>query len=78
MSRPPPKEEDCVAIERFKPGQKLPCVLKIVVGASLSEPHIDEFAVNILYIYTYISVIRRAVSHFLLLFCVSQLFKVIV
>jgi len=47
-----------------------------VIGVSLSEPHIDEFAVNFLYIY--ISVVRRAVSHFLLLFCVSQLFEVIV
>ena len=34
-----------------------------VIGASLSEPHIDEFAVNFLYVYIYISVVRRAVSH---------------
>ena len=42
-----------------------------LIGASLSEPHIDEFAVNFLYIYIYIyvSVVRRAVSHFRLLFC---------
>ena len=51
---------------------------KLFIGASLSEPHIDEFAVNFLYIYIYISVVGRAVSHFLLLFCVSQLFEVIV
>ena len=42
-----------------------------VVGASLSEPHIDEFAVNFLYIR--ISVVRRTISHFLPLFCVCQL-----
>ena len=42
----------------------------LIIGASLSKPHIDEFAVNFLYI----SVVRR----FLLLFCVSQLFEVIV
>ena len=55
-------------------------VWSIIIGVSLSEPHIDEFAVNFLYniIYIYISVVRRAVSHFLLLFCVSQLFEVIV
>ena len=40
----------------------------MLIGASLSEPHIDEFAVNFLYII--ISVVRRAVSHFRLLFCV--------
>ena len=49
--------------------------LLLVIGASLSEPHIDEFAVEfvyiyyILYIYIYIYIIRRAVSHFRLLFC---------
>ena len=37
-----------------------------VIGASLSEPHIDEFA---LYIYMYIYLVRRAVSHFRVLFC---------
>ena len=40
----------------------------LIIGASLSEPHIDKFAVNFLYI----SVVRRAVSCFLLLFCVCQ------
>jgi len=48
-----------------------PTCTRVVVNsywASLSEPHIDEFAVNFLYI----SVVRRAVSHFLLLFCVCQ------
>ena len=38
-----------------------------IIGASLSEPHIDEFAVN----FPYISIVRRAVNHFLLVFCVS-------
>jgi len=33
----------------------------------MSEPHIDEFAVEFLYIILYI--VRRAVSHFQLLFC---------
>ena len=46
-----------------------------IIGASLSEPHIDEFAVNFPYIYLfislYISIVRRAVNHFLLVFCVS-------
>ena len=51
-------------------------IARIIIGASLSEPHIDEFAVNFLYIY--ISVVRRAVSHFLLLFCVCQLISVAV
>ena len=41
---------------------------KKIIMASLSEPHIDEFAINFLYIYIYvcmsISVICRAVSHF--------------
>ena len=52
-----------------------PCVLAIrLIGASLSEPHIDEFAVEflyiyIIYIYIYICLVRRAVSHFRLLFC---------
>ena len=43
----------------------------MVIGASLSEPHIDEFAVNFPYIYFFISIVRRAVNHFLLVFCVS-------
>ena len=62
------------------------------IGASLSEPHIDEFAVNFLYIYIcrtscrkslpalilrlsnlYLLYIRRAVSHFRLLFCAFHL-----
>ena len=42
---------------------------KCIVGASLSEPHIDQFAVEFVYIYIYICIIRRAVSHFWLLFC---------
>jgi len=29
-------------------------VIGVVVGVSLSEPHIDEFAVEFVYIYTYI------------------------
>ena len=37
--------------------------MQLLVGASLSEPHIDEFAVNFVYV-------RRAVNHFLLVFCV--------
>ena len=43
-----------------------------LVGASVSEPHIDEFNVNFLsiYIYIYIYIVRRAVNHFLLVFCV--------
>ena len=39
----------------------------MIIGTSLSEPHIDEFAVN----FPYISIVRRAVNHFLLVFCVS-------
>jgi len=41
-----------------------------LIGASLSEPHIDEFAVEFLYVYYYIFLVRHAVSHFRLLFCV--------
>ena len=44
------------------------------VGANMSEPHIDEFAANFQYIYIYymfMSVVRHAVNHFLLIFCVS-------
>ena len=41
---------------------------KRIIGTSLSEPHIDEFAVDFVYIY-YICAVRRAVSHFRLLFC---------
>ena len=34
------------------------CVcVRVLIGASLSEPHIDEFAVNFLYIYMYVSYI---------------------
>ena len=44
--------------------------IKGLIGASLSEPHIDEFAVNFLYIYIYICIVRRAVNHFLVVFCV--------
>ena len=50
------------------------CLCKqAMIGASLSEPHIDEFAVNFPYIYffIYIYIVRRAVNHFLLVFCVS-------
>ena len=36
----------------------------IQFGASVSEPHIDEFAVNLSYV-------RHAVNHFLLLFAYS-------
>ena len=39
-----------------------------LIGASLSEPHIDEFTVEFLY-NIYIYIVRRAVSHFQLLFC---------
>jgi len=31
-----------------------------MIGASLSEPHIDEFAVNVLYIYIYIYICRMS------------------
>ena len=31
-----------------------------MIGASLSEPHIDEFAVNFLYIYIYICMYRTS------------------
>ena len=41
-----------------------------LVGASVSEPHIDEFAANFPYISIYIYIVRRAVNHFLLVFCV--------
>ena len=41
---------------------------KRIIGTSLSEPNIDEFAVDFVYIY-YICAVRRAVSHFQLLFC---------
>jgi len=45
------------------------CVLcEGIIGASLSEPHIDEFAVEFLYIYV-LYIVCRAVSHFHLLFC---------
>jgi len=35
-----------------------------LVGASLSEPHTDEFAVEFVYIIYYIFLVRRAVNHF--------------
>jgi len=35
----------------------------VVIGASLSEPHIDEFAVEFVYI------IHHAISQFRLIFC---------
>ena len=44
-------------------------ILSYFIGASLSEPHIDDFAVDFLYIYYVLYIIRRAVSHFRLLFC---------
>jgi len=43
-----------------------------IIGVSLSEPHIDELAVEFVYIhyiYIYIFLVRRAVSHLRLLFC---------
>ena len=44
----------------------------MLVGANMSEPHIDEFAANFQYIYyMFMSVVRHAVNHFLLVFCVS-------
>ena len=39
----------------------------VIIGVSVNEPHIDNFAVN------FISVVRRAVNNFLLVFCVSLL-----
>ena len=45
--------------------------IRLVIGASVSEPHIDEFAVNFPYISIYLSIVRRAVNHFLLVFCAS-------
>jgi len=39
----------------------------LLIGASLSEPHIDEFAVEFVSLYIYI--VRRAGSHLRLLFC---------
>jgi len=38
-----------------------------VIGVSLSEPHIDVFAVEFVYIY-YIYIIHHVISHFQLLF----------
>ena len=45
----------------------------MLVGANMSEPHIDEFAANFQYkyIYMFMSVVRHAVNHFLLISCVS-------
>jgi len=49
-------------------------ICTIIIGASLSEPHIDEFAVEFVYIYYYyLCLVRRAVSHLQLLFCVHHL-----
>ena len=46
-----------------------------MIGASLSEPHIDELAVEFVYIYYYyhLYLVRRAVSQLQLLFCVHHL-----
>ena len=68
----------------FQPCQRLPLPAArksskeiktaVFIGASLSEPHIDEFAVEFVYIYIYI--VHRAVSHFQLLFLRHSLIKV--
>ena len=50
-----------------------PCIHQVsIIGASLSEPHIDEFAGEFLSLSLslYIYIVHRAVSHFQLLFCV--------
>ena len=49
---------------------------QVIIGASVSEPHIDDFATNFVYniiIYVYIcrTYVRRAENHFLFIFCVS-------
>ena len=51
-----------------------------VFGASLSKPHIDEFAMEFLYIYIimYIYIVCRAVSHFQLLFCAFFLYHALI
>jgi len=47
-----------------------------IIGASLSEPHTDDFALEFVYniiiilcIYIYIYIVHRAINHFRLLFC---------
>ena len=46
------------------------CWNDIIFGASLSEPHIDDFAVEFVCIqYMHISIVHHAVSHIRLLFC---------
>ena len=57
--------ESCMALdcsqERGKVAERTKRLV-IVIGASLSEPHIDEFAV-------YICIVCHAVNHFMLVFC---------
>ena len=43
------------------------CYTTWFIGVSLSEPHIDDFAVEFVYYIIYI--VRRAVNHIRLLFC---------
>jgi len=59
---------------RSVPRPSMSAAVSLVIGASLSEPHIDEFAVEFVYIYYYyLCLVRRAVSHLQLLFCVHHL-----
>ena len=44
---------NCVGIYRMLDGRTVAEFLEQLIGASLSEPHIDELAVNFLYFYIY-------------------------
>ena len=64
------KGQSCLAVSVSPSGCQVNqlCTAAVVFGASLSEPHIDEFAANFPYI-IYISGVRRAINHFRPLFC---------
>jgi len=50
------------------------CFVNDTLHVIVSEPHIDQFAVNFPYnVYTNVSVVRHAISHFRLLFCVFSM-----
>ena len=53
----PPVDSNSSAVEALGSSSFPPrgYCMQSIIGASLSEPHIDEFAVNFLYIYIYVS-----------------------
>ena len=65
------EHQTCFLLCREGLGTRLTCTgpgyqIMRIIGASLSEPHIDDYAVNFPYI---LCIVRRAINHFWVVFC---------